>query len=95
MGGVSGRGGRGSVCGRERIECGSRSVWSAGVGYCGGAEAIWRTRVSGVASGGGRVLRAIMRNFFGYAVISAVLKRKRLLICNSRKVAKTELYNEW
>ena len=39
----------------------------------------------------GGVLRAIMRNFFGYAVISAVLKRKRLLICNSRKVAKTEL----
>ena len=35
-----------------------------------------------------------MRNFFGYAVISAVLKRKRLLICNSRKMAKTDLYNE-
>ena len=66
--------------------------------------------VSGIAAGrvryGGRgcrsicgrcrggVLRAIMRNFFGYAVISAVLKRKRLLICNSRKMAKTELYNE-
>ena len=42
----------------------------------------------------GRVLRAIMRNFFGYAVISAVLKRKRLLICHSRKMAKTDLYNE-
>ena len=37
------------------------------------------------------MLRAIMRNFFGYAVISAVLKRKRLLICNSRKMAITEL----
>ena len=58
--------------------------------------------MGGISGHGGRgicergvcVLRAIMRNFFGYAVISAVLKRKRLLICNSQKVAKTELYNE-
>ena len=54
-----------------------------GVGRC--------ERGGGECERGGRVLRAIMRNFFGYAVISAVLKRKRLLICNSRKVAKTEL----
>ena len=37
------------------------------------------------------MLQSIIRNTFGYAVISAVLKRKRLLICNSRKMAKTEL----
>ena len=44
-----------------------------------------------VRVGVGCVLQSIIRNTFGYAVISAVLKRKRLLICNSRKVAKTEL----
>ena len=56
------------------------SVLSAGIGAC--------------ASGVGCVLQSIIRNTFGYAVISAVLKRKRLLICNSRKMAKTDLYNE-
>ena len=39
----------------------------------------------------GCVLQSIIRNSFGYIAISIVLKRKRLLICNSQKMAKTEL----
>ena len=66
-------------CGSEMLACVPGKYRRAGIGAN--------------ASGGGRVLRAIMRNFFGYAVISAVLKRECFLICNSRKVAKTELYS--
>ena len=75
--------------GRER-EGKKRGVKGWGVCERGRYGGRWR----GECEQGGRVLRAIMRNFFGYAVISAVLKRKRLLICYSRKVAKTDLYNE-
>ena len=39
---------------------------------------------------GGVCAWSIIRNSFGYAVISAVLKRECLLVCCSQKVAKTE-----
>ena len=80
---------------RAMMRAGAGSVWSGCAGYCGGAGSVWSGGVGccGVEARG-VCARSIILNSFGYIAISIVLKRKRLLICNSQKMAKTELYNE-